>query len=104
MCTAYLGSYTPAPENVAAPWSAEDDAALWYNRDDDLEALAARFERLPGGIERRLAKLFDAESPASKRLFGDDDDDDAAVTADDDYLRLDDVELLRQCDALPACV
>ena len=87
-------------DRVNAPWTRDEDWRLWQARDEDLDAVAARFGRKVGGVAARLAKLEDPTSSTSRRLWGDDDDGDdgsEAPSDDGDFLRLGDDDLLRQC-------
>lgn len=50
-------------------WSLKDDQLLWDHRDDSIASLASRFGRGLRGVEQRLTKLKDLNSPAYQRLF-----------------------------------
>ena len=63
------------PPRVHQPYSRDEDAYLWRQRDDPAAAAAA-LGRGASSCELRLAKLRDPASAGHARLFGDDDDDD----------------------------
>lgn len=70
--------------NLYQEWTLEQDQLLWDNRQKSMGVLAAMLGRGLRGVESRLAKLKDVNSPAYQRLFADgggggkraDDDDD----------------------------
>ena len=57
------------PRNLYLAWSLDDDRLLWENRDKPTPKLASMLGRGLRGIEARLDKLKDVESPAYERLF-----------------------------------
>jgi uncharacterized protein (UPF0248 family) len=56
-------------ENLYREWSLDQDQLLWENRNESLPKLAALLGRGLKGVEARLEKLKDVNSPAYKRLF-----------------------------------
>ena len=61
----------PFPRNLYLAWSLDDDRLLWENREKPTPKLASMLGRGLRGIEARLEKLKDVESPAYERLFAD---------------------------------
>lgn len=59
----------PFPRNLYLAWSLDDDRLLWDNRNKPTPKLASMLGRGLRGIEARLDKLKDVESPAYERLF-----------------------------------
>lgn len=59
----------PFPRNLYLAWSLDDDRLLWQNRDKPTPKLASMLGRGLRGIEARLDKLQDRDSPAYERLF-----------------------------------
>ena len=59
----------PFPRNLYLAWSLDDDRLLWQNRDKPTPKLASMLGRGLRGIEARLNKLNDRDSPAYERLF-----------------------------------
>ena len=59
----------PFPRNLYLAWSLDDDRLLWENRSKPTPKLASMLGRGLRGIEARLDKLKDVESPAYERLF-----------------------------------
>lgn len=56
-------------ENLYTEWSLEQDKILWENRSEPTTKLAALLGRGLRGVEARLSKLKDVNSPAYERLF-----------------------------------
>jgi len=65
---------SPQPmANLYQEWTLEDDQLLWENRKESSSALASLLGRGLRGVECRLAKLEDVDSPAYERLFAEDE-------------------------------
>jgi len=62
---------TPTMQNLYREWTVEDDKLLWDNhrRRKSTAELASMLGRGLRGVESRLAKLKDVDSPAYERLF-----------------------------------
>jgi uncharacterized protein (UPF0248 family) len=58
----------PMP-NLYQEWSLDQDRQLWEHRQESLPTLASMLGRGLRGVEARLAKLRDVNSPAYERLF-----------------------------------
>jgi protein subunit release factor B/uncharacterized protein (UPF0248 family) len=57
-------------ENLYQEWTAEQDRELWEQRHHEPVILASRMGRGIRGVQARLSKLRDVNSPAYQRLFG----------------------------------
>ena len=67
---------TEPMENLYQEWSLEQDQQLWSNRDKTPAELASLLGRGLRGVEARLAKLSNVDSPAYARLFSSELDED----------------------------
>lgn len=61
--------YTPFPENLYREWTLEQDRLLWSKRNRPPSELAVLLGRGVRGVEKRIEKLKDVDSPAYQRLF-----------------------------------
>jgi uncharacterized protein (UPF0248 family) len=57
-------------ENLYQEWTVEQDRQLWDERQQPPVVLASRLGRGIRGVQARLSKLQDVNSPAYQRLFG----------------------------------
>ena len=64
------------PAHVHEPYTREDDAYLWAQRDTPPEATAEALGRGVRSVSARLQRLRNPSSEGYRRLFGSDDDDD----------------------------
>lgn len=56
-------------EHLYMAWTLEDDEFLYQNMNEDIPKLASKLGRGLRGVESRMAKLKDVNSPAYQRLF-----------------------------------
>lgn len=56
-------------ENLYMEWTLEDDEFLYRHINEDIPKLASKLGRGLRGVESRIAKLNDVNSPAYRRLF-----------------------------------
>lgn len=56
-------------ENLYMEWTLEDDEFLYRHMNEDIPKLASKLGRGLRGVESRIAKLKDVNSPAYRRLF-----------------------------------
>jgi uncharacterized protein (UPF0248 family) len=62
-------SSTSFPENLYQEWTLSQDQWLWEHRDEPVVTLASALGRGLRGVELRLEKLKNVNSPAYQRLF-----------------------------------
>lgn len=74
--------YTPFPENLYREWTLEQDKLLWSKRDQPPSELAVLLGRGVRGVEKRIEKLKDVDSPAYKRMFVGDKDGESDQSSD----------------------
>jgi len=65
------GDELSSMDNLYQEWTLDQDQTLWNNREKSIPVLASLLGRGLRGVESRLSKLKDVESPAYQRLFVD---------------------------------
>ena len=65
------GDELSSMDNLYQEWTLDQDQTLWNNQEKSIPVLASLLGRGLRGVESRLSKLKDVESPAYQRLFVD---------------------------------